>query len=62
MFLMFALKRPDIAAPDDVGLQRGMQMLFDLDERPDTETFLEIAEPWRPFRSVASWYLWRIAG
>ncbi len=62
MFLMFALKRPDVAAPDDVGLQRGMQMLFDLDERPQGDAFLRLAEPWRPYRSVASWYLWRIAG
>ena len=62
MFLMFALKRPDVAATGDLGLQRGMQMLFGLDERPDAETFLALAEAWRPFRSVACWYLWRIAG
>ena len=62
MFLMFGLRRPDIAAPADVGLQRGMQMLCDLDARPNADTFNEIAERWRPYRSVASWYLWRLAG
>lgn len=62
MFLISGFRRPDIAAPADVGLQRGMQMLFDLDERPDEATFLSLSEPWRPYRSVASWYLWRLAG
>ncbi|MEN7341531.1 MAG: DNA-3-methyladenine glycosylase [Pseudomonadota bacterium] len=62
MFLMFGLRRPDIAAPADVGLQRGMQMLCELPDRPDAETFMDIAASWRPYRSVASWYLWRLAG
>lgn len=62
MFLIFGLRRPDVAAPDDVGLQRGMQFLLELPERPDHDTFMRLAEPWRPFRSVASWYLWRLAG
>ncbi|MFK8053891.1 MAG: DNA-3-methyladenine glycosylase [Woeseiaceae bacterium] len=62
MFLMFGFRRPDIAAPADVGLQRGMQMLLDLPERPDNDTFLALSAPWRPYRSVASWYLWRLAG
>lgn len=62
MFLMFALRRPDVFSPADVGLQRGIQMLDGLDSRPDADTMLKRAEVWRPFRSVACWYLWRIAG
>ncbi|MEM7611677.1 MAG: DNA-3-methyladenine glycosylase [Pseudomonadota bacterium] len=62
MFLMFGLHRPDVAAAGDLGLQRGMQMLHGLEERPDPQAFLELAECWAPWRSVACWYLWRIAG
>lgn len=62
MFLIFGLRRPDVAAPADVGLQRGMQKLLSLHEKPDTDTFLALSAPWRPYRSIASWYLWRLAG
>ncbi|MEO0616014.1 MAG: hypothetical protein AAFY69_07740 [Pseudomonadota bacterium] len=61
MFLMFGLRRPDVAAPGDLGLQRGLQRLHDLDERPQDTDFIELMAPWRPWRSVASWYLWRLA-
>ncbi|MEM7452645.1 MAG: DNA-3-methyladenine glycosylase 2 family protein [Pseudomonadota bacterium] len=61
MFLMFGLGRPDVAAPGDLGLQRGLQRLHDLDERPQDTDFIDFMEPWRPWRSVASWYLWRLA-
>lgn len=62
MFLMFALRRPDVFSPADVGLQRGVQMLDGLDEKPSHAQLLARAEVWRPYRSVACWYLWRIAG
>jgi DNA-3-methyladenine glycosylase II len=45
----------------DLGLRRGMQILFDLDEPPDRDRMERLAEPWRPFRSAASWYLWRVS-
>ncbi|MEO0347505.1 MAG: hypothetical protein AAF229_14795 [Pseudomonadota bacterium] len=61
MFLMFGLGRPDVAAPGDLGLQRGLQRLHDLTERPQDTVFIDLMEPWRPWRSVASWYLWRLA-
>jgi DNA-3-methyladenine glycosylase II len=60
MFLMFALRRPDIAAPADIGLQRAMQHLYGLGDRPDTDTFLDITAAWRPYRTVGCWYLWRL--
>lgn len=59
MFLMFALKRSDVAAPDDVGLQRAMYELYNLRKRPSARRFHEIARPWAPYRTVACWYLWR---
>ncbi|MEO0364671.1 MAG: DNA-3-methyladenine glycosylase 2 family protein [Pseudomonadota bacterium] len=61
MFLMFGLLRSDVAAPGDLGLQKGMQALDGLEERPDADTFLERCEVWRPYRTVGCWYLWRLA-
>lgn len=59
MFLMFSLGRPDVLAVDDLGLRNAMRKLYDLPEIPKPIAMREIAEPWRPYRSVASWYLWR---
>jgi DNA-3-methyladenine glycosylase II len=61
MFLMFTLYRPDVLPVGDLGLRRGMQLLFELDEPPPRERMERLAEPWRPYRSAASWYLWRAA-
>ncbi|MEM8548384.1 MAG: DNA-3-methyladenine glycosylase 2 family protein [Pseudomonadota bacterium] len=61
MFLMFALKRADVLSPGDLGLRRGLQILDNLPEEPEPQSFLNRAEIWRPYRSVASWYLWRVA-
>lgn len=57
MFLIFGLKRIDVLALGDSGLRRAARMLY-----PDTrqDDILEVvSKPWRPYRSVASWYLWR---
>jgi DNA-3-methyladenine glycosylase II len=59
MFLIFSLRRPDVLAVDDWGLRMAAKKLYGLDEPPKAKDFLALAEPWRPFRSVASWYLWR---
>jgi DNA-3-methyladenine glycosylase II len=59
MFLLFSLRRADVLAVDDLGLRNAMRRLYDLDEIPGPTLMQEIAEPWRPWRSVASWYLWR---
>lgn len=61
MFCIFALGHLDVFAPADIGLQRGLQHLYELEEKPAKPLMLELTEPWRPYRSVASWYLWRIA-
>jgi DNA-3-methyladenine glycosylase II len=59
MFLIFALNRPDVMSVGDLGIRAGIQRHFDLAEMPDPATCLQLAEPWRPHRTVAMWYLWR---
>jgi DNA-3-methyladenine glycosylase II len=60
MFLMFRLNRPDVFPVADLGIVKGVQKLFGLKRRPAPRTMTRLAEPWRPYRSVAAWYLWRI--
>jgi DNA-3-methyladenine glycosylase II len=60
MFLMFRLNRPDVFPVADLGIVKGVQKLLGLKRRPKPRTMIRAAEPWRPYRSVAAWYLWRI--
>lgn len=60
MFLMFRLNRPDIFPVGDLGIVKGMHKLLGTRRRPAARTMLRLAERWRPYRSVAAWYLWRI--
>jgi DNA-3-methyladenine glycosylase II len=62
MFLMFSLGRPDVLPVDDLGLRAGVQKVYELAELPRREVLTELAEPWRPYRSVATWYVWRSRG
>jgi DNA-3-methyladenine glycosylase II len=62
MFLMFSLGRPDVLPVDDLGLRAGVQRAYGMAELPDRASLTELAEPWRPFRSVATWYFWRSRG
>ena len=59
MVLIFSMGRPDVFAVDDLGLRIGAQRAYDLPERPDKVELMRIGEAWRPYRSVASLYLWR---
>ena len=59
MFMIFALGRIDIFSSLDVGLQRGMQILFGK-EAYDLPAMEKLAERWSPYRSIASWYLWKV--
>lgn len=59
MFLLFSLGRADVWAVDDLGLRNALWRLYELKERPKAAVMQQIAAPWRPFRGVASWYLWR---
>jgi DNA-3-methyladenine glycosylase II len=58
MFLIFHLERPDVTSAGDLGLRRAMMVEYGLKEMPGEQQFLEIAERWRPHRSLASIYLW----
>ncbi len=60
MFLIFRLGRLDIMPAGDLGVQEGLRILDGLDGRPSPDTLLGRAEVWRPLRSVAAWYLWRL--
>jgi DNA-3-methyladenine glycosylase II len=60
MFLMFQLNRADIFPVGDLGIVKGMQLLLGMKRRPAPVTMLRAAEAWRPYRSVAAWYLWRL--
>jgi DNA-3-methyladenine glycosylase II len=59
MFLIFRLHRPDVLPVGDLGIVVAVQRAYRLRTRPKPERLRKIGEAWRPFRSVASWYLWR---
>jgi DNA-3-methyladenine glycosylase II len=59
MFLMFRLHRPDVLPLDDLGIVKAIQRVYGLRARPKAKRILKIGESWRPYRSVACWYLWR---
>ncbi|CAA0839555.1 DNA glycosylase superfamily protein [Striga hermonthica] len=60
MFMMFSLQRPDILPVSDLGVRKGVQMLYGLDELPKPSQLEQLCEKWRPYRSVGAWYMWRI--
>lgn len=59
MFLMFSLGRPDVFPHDDLGIRSALRNLYGLPGLPDRETSHAIAQPWRPYATIASWYCWR---
>ncbi len=59
MFLMFHLERPDVLAVGDLGIRRAIERAYGLGELPLAPEIERIAEPWRPYRSLACRYLWR---
>ncbi|HXH02513.1 MAG TPA: DNA-3-methyladenine glycosylase 2 family protein [Candidatus Competibacteraceae bacterium] len=59
MLLIFQLGRPDVWPVDDLGIRKGYQRAFGLAEPPKPRELVALGESWRPWRSVASWYLWR---
>jgi DNA-3-methyladenine glycosylase II len=59
MILIFRLLRPDVLPVGDLGIVKAIQKAYGLRKTPDAKRMLKIAEPWRPYRSVASWYLWK---
>lgn len=58
MFLIFHLRRPDVLPVGDLGIRRAVQIAYELDELPDAARLTELAERWRPHRTLACLYLW----
>ena len=61
MMLMFRLGRPDVLPVDDLGIRKGAQIVDKLDAMPTPKQLAQRGERWGPYRSYASFYLWRIA-
>jgi len=59
MFLLFALNRPDVWPVDDLGLQESARLAFGLGTRPRPKELADLGRPLAPWRTVATWYLWR---
>jgi DNA-3-methyladenine glycosylase II len=59
MLLIFTLGRPDVLPVDDFGVRHGYRVLYGLGEQPKPKVLAEIGLAWAPYRSIASWYLWR---
>lgn len=60
MFMMFSLARPDVLPVGDLGIRKGMRQHFKLRSLPEPARMTKLAAPWAPFRTVASWYMWRL--
>lgn len=59
MFLIFALRRPDVLPATDLGIRAAVRQAYGYPELPRPAEVERLGERWRPYRSVASWYLWR---
>lgn len=59
MYLIFSLGRLDVFAPDDLGLRNAVDRLYNGPEEAPRKHYEVLAEAWSPYRSIASWYLWR---
>jgi DNA-3-methyladenine glycosylase II len=62
MFLIFSLGRLDVLPVDDFGLRAGIRRQYRLKEMPDKNRVEKLAEPWRPYRTIATWYFWKSLG
>jgi DNA-3-methyladenine glycosylase II len=59
MFLLFALRRTDVLPTGDLGVRMAIRQAYELAELPKPAEIEELARPWRPYSSIATWYLWR---
>jgi DNA-3-methyladenine glycosylase II len=62
MFLIFSLGRTDVLPVADYGLRAGVQRQYALPEMPGKDRLQELAEPWRPYRTIGTWFIWRSFG
>jgi len=59
MLLIFRLQRQDVLPVDDLGIRAGIRKIYGLQELPNRQTTASLGQKWQPYRSIASWYLWR---
>ncbi|MFS8034176.1 putative DNA-3-methyladenine glycosylase II [Helianthus anomalus] len=59
MFMIFSLHRPDVLPVSDLGVRKGVQVLYSLNELPRPSQMEQLCAKWRPYRSVGAWYMWR---
>jgi DNA-3-methyladenine glycosylase II len=59
MFLIFGLGRLDVMPANDLGIRNAILKAYSLEELPVEKEIIKLSEPWRPYASIASWYLWR---
>lgn len=59
MFLMFSMGREDVLPTGDLGIKKAFMNVYEFSEMPTEEQMIDIAEKWKPYRSIASWYLWQ---
>ncbi|XP_019249809.1 PREDICTED: probable DNA-3-methyladenine glycosylase 2 isoform X3 [Nicotiana attenuata] len=59
MFMIFSLHRPDVLPVSDLGVRKGVQLLYGLEELPRPSQMEHLCEKWRPYRSAGAWYMWR---
>ena len=60
MLLMFGLGRPDVFPVSDLGIRKGFQLTYGMKRMPAEVTMVRTAKKWAPYRTIASWYLWRV--
>lgn len=59
MFLIFSLGRQDVLPVGDLGLKKGIQRLYRLSDLPNEDKIAQIAQKWKPYRTIATWYIWK---
>lgn len=59
MFLIFSLGRLDVLPVGDLGLKKGIQRMYSMPDLPEKDEIEGLAEKWRPYRTVATWYIWK---
>jgi DNA-3-methyladenine glycosylase II len=60
MLLIFRLHRWDVLPVDDLGVRSGIRRVYELADLPDKKTTEALGQAWKPYRTIASWYLWRV--
>ncbi|KAJ8550091.1 hypothetical protein K7X08_033798 [Anisodus acutangulus] len=60
MFMIFSLHRPDVLLVSDLGVRKGVQLLYGLEELPRPSQMEQLCDKWKPYRTAGVWYMWRL--